>query len=124
VRTLFLAGVDIHYMSNITGHGWRKLMRSKKELTYKINLMPENPAPVFRFIQEQSGMSEEKMYATFNMGMGFAFYIPRDDLAKALGALQKTGWPARLAGHVEIGPKQVIIKPKDIVFEADSLNIR
>lgn len=124
VRSLFEAGVDIHYMVNVTGHGWRKLMRANRELTYVLAFTAENQPPVFDFIQQHSGKSDEEMYGTFNMGMGFAFYIPDKDFAKALKVLQSRGWPARLAGHVEEGPKRVIIKPKDIVFEADSLNIR
>ena len=30
VEDLFDSGVDVHYMVNITGHGWRKLMRADK----------------------------------------------------------------------------------------------
>jgi phosphoribosylformylglycinamidine cyclo-ligase len=123
VRSLFEAGVDIHYMANITGHGWRKLMRAERELTYVINIPPQ-PQPVFEFIQRHSDKSDKEMYATFNMGMGFALYVSSDDMIKALKALQDRDWPARLAGHVEEGPRQVIISPKNIVFESDSLNIR
>lgn len=124
VRSLFEAGVDIHYMANITGHGWRKLMRADKDLSYVISFLAERPPAVFDFIQKKSGMTDEQMYKTFNMGMGLAIYINRDHLQPALKTLQDKGWAARLAGHVEEGPKRVIIKPKDLVFEADSLKLR
>lgn len=123
VRSLFRDGVDIHYMANVTGHGWRKLMRAEKDLTYVLNL-PPRPQPIFDFIQERTGVSEEEMYKSFNMGMGFGIYVARNDLSKALSTLQGRGWPARLGGHVEAGPKQVIIGPKGITFKADSLEIR
>lgn len=124
VRSLFQAGVDIHYMANITGHGWRKLMRADRELTYVMAFTPENQSPVFDFIQHYSGKTDEEMYGTFNMGMGFAIFVSGEHLARSLKALQSGGWVARLGGHVEEGPRQVIIKPKNIVFEEDSLKIR
>lgn len=124
VRSLFATGVDIHYMANITGHGWRKLMRANRDLTYVMAFTAEHIPPVFDFMQQQSGKSDEQMYGTFNMGMGFAIFVPGEHLAGSLRTLQSGGWAARLAGHVEEGPRQVIIKPKNIVFEEDSLKIR
>jgi len=48
-RDYFKEGIDIHYMVNITGHGWRKLMRAKRDFSYIIEKVPE-PQPVFKFI--------------------------------------------------------------------------
>lgn len=124
IRSLFESKVDVHYMANITGHGWRKLMRANKKLTYVVSLLPERMPLVFNFIQERSGKSDKEMYGTYNMGMGFAIFVGRDDAVKALGVMQARGWNARLAGHVEEGPKRVIIRPKDIVYEAEDLAIR
>src|SRR5260221_8900450 len=36
VKDTLDAGISIHYISNITGHGLRKIMRAKKEVTYRI----------------------------------------------------------------------------------------
>ena len=33
IQNLFDVGVDIHYMADITGHGWRKIMRHNKKFT-------------------------------------------------------------------------------------------
>lgn len=123
VRLLFQAGVDIHYMANITGHGWRKLMRANRELTYVMDFIPEQQ-PLFDFIQEQSGKSDEQMYGTFNMGMGFAVYLAAEDTPSSLKMLQSRGWAARLGGHVEVGPKRVVIEPKGLTYESDTLEIR
>lgn len=123
IRSLFRAGIDIHYMANITGHGWSKLMRANRDLTYVASLLPQ-PQPVFEFIQEHSGYSDEDMYSKFNMGAGFAVFVARDHLGQALKTLQDNGCAARLLGHVESGLKRVVIEPKEIVFEAEKLNIR
>ncbi|MBI4129780.1 phosphoribosylformylglycinamidine cyclo-ligase [Candidatus Roizmanbacteria bacterium] len=118
VRDLFEAGVDIHYMVNITGHGWMKLMRANREFTYVIDHIPQ-PQPVFQFIQEQSHNTDTTMYETFNMGAGFALYMPEKDVADAQQiALDNHSLQTLRAGHVVEGPRQVIIKPKNIVYKA------
>ena len=53
VSDLFGHDVDIHYMVNITGHGWRKLMRADRDFTYTIDSVPA-PQPEFSYIQSVS----------------------------------------------------------------------
>ena len=40
---LWADGVPVRYASHITGHGLRKLMRADRELTYRIERLPEVP---------------------------------------------------------------------------------
>ncbi|MCX6724270.1 MAG: AIR synthase related protein [Candidatus Staskawiczbacteria bacterium] len=49
------AGIDIHYAVNITGHGWRKLMRSMRSFTYVIERLPAQ-FPIFDFIQRHGSI--------------------------------------------------------------------
>lgn len=123
-RDLFEAGIDIHYMVNITGHGWRKLMRANRDLSYVIEQVPQ-AQPVFGFIQEHSGNDDEEMYSNFNMGVGFAIFMPDKDVESAQRiAIEKYGWRSGRAGYIEKGPKQVIIKPKSLIYSADTLDLR
>lgn len=123
-RDLFEAGIDIHYMVNITGHGWRKLMRANRNLSYVIDKIPE-PQPVFKFIQEQSGNNDTEMYGNFNMGAGFAIFIPQESVPLAQKiAKEKHGFNSWRAGYVEEGQRQVVIKPKNIVYKGETLGIR
>lgn len=123
IKNLFESGIDIHYMVNITGHGWRKLMRANKDFTYLITLIPQIPL-IFQFIQEHSGSNDYDMYATFNMGAGFAIYLPKDQVAKAQEIAQKNNFKTWEAGEIKQGEKQVVIEPKNIVFKAETLNLR
>lgn len=123
VNDLFEAGVKIHYMVNITGHGWRKLMRANKEFTYVIDNIP-TPQLIFDFIQKHSGNNDYEMYGNFNMGAGFAIYLPEKYLEKAQQIAKKNNFRSWKAGRVEKGSKQVIIKPKNITFKAGSLGVR
>ncbi len=123
IENLFNEGINIHYLSNITGHGFRKIMRAKEEFSYVIEILPEVDE-LFKFIQENSGMSDEDMYGTFNMGAGFAIILPETESEKAAEIITDAGFKAILAGHVEQGEKQVIVKPLNITFKSESLNIR
>lgn len=123
VKDLFEQGLDIHYMINITGHGWRKLMRANREFTYLITQIPPIP-PIFQFIQENSGSSDSDMYATFNMGAGFAIFLPEDQVEKAQLISQKHNLKSWKAGYIEDGERKVIIQPKNIIFEGKTLALR
>lgn len=123
VQNLFKAGIDIHYMVNITGHGWRKLMRANRNFSYLIEKIPK-VQPLFDFIQKYSGNSDEEMYGTFNMGAGFAVFVPQRYVKKTLEIVKKNKFKALNAGVVEKGKKQVIIKPKNIIFKGETLDLR
>lgn len=123
IQNLFDEGINIHYLSNITGHGFRKIMRAKEEFSYIIENLPEVDE-LFKFIQENSGMSDEDMYGTFNMGAGFAIMLPNEEAEKAVEIIKQAGFNSWIAGKVEEGEKQVIIKPLNITFKSESLNIR
>lgn len=123
VKALLEAKLDLHYMVNITGHGWRKLMRATQAFSYVINEVPPASAE-FAFMQEQSGAENKEMYGNFNMGAGYAVYVAADQAQKVVDIAAKCGLKAWIAGTVEEGGKQVVIKPLDITFAGDSLGIR
>jgi len=123
VRDVFEADVFPHYMVHITGHGWRKLMRAKKNFTYVINQLPDQ-LPIFKFIQEKSGNNDKEMYETFNMGAGFALFTNAKDAEKIIEIARENNLKAWNAGIVETGEKQVIINPKNITFNEESLQVR
>ncbi|MBI2031512.1 MAG: phosphoribosylformylglycinamidine cyclo-ligase [Candidatus Levybacteria bacterium] len=124
INDLFEQGIDIHYMVNITGHGWRKLMRAKEDFTYTINSIPA-PHSVFHFIQEQSGNDDKEMYGNFNMGAGFAIFLPPKDVARAIEVARNNHSMHVLdAGFIRTGKRQVLIKPKNITFRGKTLSLR
>lgn len=123
VRALFDAGLDIHYLSNITGHGWRKLMRGRPAFTYNMVTIPP-VAEIFIFIAEQTGNDMAEMYGNYNMGAGYAVYLPHSDALEAQKIASSFGLESWLSGTVGTGPKQVIIESQDIIFAADTLEVR
>jgi phosphoribosylformylglycinamidine cyclo-ligase len=120
---LFALGVRPHYAVNITGHGWRKLMRHPAELRYAIRSVPPVP-PVLDFLRSRGGMSDRDAYGTFNMGAGFALFVARGDVAKTLAAAEDVGLAAWHAGGVEAGAKSVVIEPLGVQYQAADLHLR
>ena len=122
-EALFEAGVAVRYLANITGHGWRKLMRHPGTFTYRITRIPPVP-PVLQFMTEQAGLDPSDSYGSLNMGAGFAVFVPERDAAKTVEISGRLGVKAYGAGTVEAGKKRVIIEPLNIVFEGASLDLR
>jgi len=123
IQDLFANGVDIHYVSNITGHGLRKIMRAKGEFTYVIEKMFE-PLEIFGAIQKYAELSEEEMYGTYNMGMDYALFVTPEDVTKTLEIIKTNNFEGIDAGYIEQGERKVILKPKNIVFKAKTLDLR
>ncbi len=129
IQDLLDENVDIHYVSNITGHGLRKLMRSKRELSYVVEKLFE-PQAVFSFIQEHANLSDEEMYGTYNMGQDYALFLPEQDVQQAQEIITKNGFESLDAGYLEEGERKVILNEKylpagrQVTFAGESLDLR
>jgi len=122
-EALFRAGIRVRYAVNVTGHGWRKLMRHRADLTYRIQRLPEVPA-VLKFLQREAGLDARGAYATFNMGAGFAVFVPPEDAERTVAVARKAGVESWIAGSVETGPRRVVIEPLDVEYAGDELGVR
>jgi phosphoribosylformylglycinamidine cyclo-ligase len=130
IRECLDRGINIHYAVNVTGHGWRKLMRAKEPFAYVIERLPNCP-PIFDFIQRHGPVDDDEAYGNLNMGAGFALYVAQRDVSKVLEANEavkamNTANSFRVfqAGHIERGEKKVLIKPKNLEYRGESLGVR
>lgn len=122
-EALAAEGIIARYAANITGHGWRKLMRHPGAYTYRMHTLPEVPA-VLRFIQQYAGIDDREAYGNLNMGAGFALFVSAQEAERVVAIAHAHGVPACIAGRVETGPKQVVIEPLGLTFGADDLHVR
>jgi phosphoribosylformylglycinamidine cyclo-ligase len=122
VRALLESSVAVRYLSHITGHGLLKLMRPRRELTYKVAWLPAVPE-VLAFLVEQTEMSSAAAYSTFNMGCGFAVYCAARSGEEVVGIASGLGLSARVAGAVEEGPRRVVLEPIGVVFESADMDL-
>lgn len=122
-EALFKAGIMPHYCANITGHGWRKLLRHPAAYTYRIDRIPPVP-PVLSFIQQHAKQDDREAYSTLNMGAGFALFVGPADAQRTVEVAKSVGIDALIAGRVEAGPKRLLIEPLGIEFADDALQLR
>lgn len=126
--------IPLHYGVHITGHGWAKLLRSPKSLTYVIERVPEVPE-LFKLIQDMSPevsqererMSDKEMYKTFNMGAGFVVYVANRWTGRVIEIAEKHHVHAFVAGYVtksQGNDRYVYIRPKNISFGSEDLKVR
>jgi phosphoribosylformylglycinamidine cyclo-ligase len=88
-----LARTRPHAIVHITGGGFfENIPRVLPEgLGARVNLGTWDAPPIFRFIQDSSGMNDEEIFSTLNMGIGLIFIVPPSGRAAALEALEKAG---------------------------------
>jgi len=115
VRNVFEANLEVHYMVNITGHGWRKIMRANKKVSYVVHDVPPVPEE-FEFIKERAQVENYEMYGNFNMGAGFAFILPEKHARQLIDIAKVLELKAWAAGTVEQASGD-----KEVVFTAPAL---
>ena len=123
VQDLLDAAIDIHYITNITGHGLRKIMRARGKSTYIVEKLFE-PQEIFLFIQKYANLSDMEIYQTLNMGQDYAIFLESKDVKNAQKIISKNKLESLDAGYVQKGPRRVIIKPKNLIFKSETLDLR
>ncbi|HVB00143.1 MAG TPA: AIR synthase-related protein [Acidimicrobiales bacterium] len=123
VEALLLASVDVHYLSHITGHGLRKLMRADVDFTYHLTQLPEVPEAL-SFLATEAGLSAHEAYGTLNMGAGFAVYVPKGIGEQVVSVARANGLRALVAGVVMNGARAVILEPIGVSFSSEELELR
>ncbi len=95
----------VHGVSHITGGGfYENIPRCLPQgLSAKIDKSALNIPPIFSLLQEKGGIPERDMFNTFNMGVGMALIVDKEDVVKAVTALDAAGQSARVIGEVVSG---------------------
>ena len=76
---------EVNACAHVTGGGLRNLTRMG-EFHYEVEDPFEVPE-IFDFIQDCGGISDEEMYQTFNMGIGFVMAVSPEDAKAAAEAI-------------------------------------
>ena len=103
---------DVRGMANITGGGLRNLLRLKKGVGFEID-DPMKPPNIFRVMQELGNVSNEEMYQTFNMGMGYCIVVPADSAGEAVKACGKG---AKVVGQA-VGKERISVPDMDLIYK-------
>ena len=105
-----LKKIKVHGIAHITGGGfYENLPRAYGEnLSAHIHKGTWNILPIFDLIQEKGNVSEHDMFNTYNMGIGMAVVVAKDDAEKALASLHEDGIEAVVIGEMIEGDHSVV----------------
>ena len=105
-----LKQADVHAIAHITGGGFQEnLPRAFGEgLQAVINKGSWNIPAIFPLIQKTGNISEHDMYNTFNMGVGMALFVSKEEAENVLSILKEHDVEASLIGHIEEGEGGVV----------------
>ena len=100
--------VTVKGMSHITGGGFfENIPRCLPEgLSAKIEKAAVRTQPVFHMLQNRGGISEHDMFNTYNMGVGMAVIVAKEDADKAIAALD---CGAYIIGEITHGGERVTL---------------
>ncbi|HLE47890.1 MAG TPA: phosphoribosylformylglycinamidine cyclo-ligase, partial [Candidatus Thermoplasmatota archaeon] len=104
--------VDIHGLANITGGGLKNIPRVNPNVHYALT-DPLPVPPAFIALQRWGGVSDQEMYQTFNMGMGFAVIVAASQAKESLRVL-KAERP-KVVGEVRKG-RNVVHEPLKLEY--------
>jgi len=118
VQRLLAEKLAVTAIENVTGHGWSKIMRSSKPLCYRIREAPKY-LEVFQFIEQNSGVTRQRMHEVFNCGAGYAVFLETEnDAALALEICRSMKYDAVVAGEVEEAEtRRVVVEPYGFSLE-------
>jgi len=97
--------VQIKGISHITGGGISDNLPRilPKGIQAEIDTGQWSLPPIFQLLQEKGQISQEEMFATFNMGIGMVLVISPSELGATLSCLEDLKQPAFVIGKVMAG---------------------
>jgi phosphoribosylformylglycinamidine cyclo-ligase len=125
IQDILAAGIQPTNVEPISGHGWQKIMRSKKSFRYVIHDVLPVPE-IFKFVEKVSKSSQKDMVKIFNYGLGLAIFVSDKDYAeKVIKIAKKNKLNAILGGEVQKSDKrEVVIEPFGITLESDEFLLK
>jgi len=125
IQDILSAGIQPTNIEPISGHGWQKIMRSKKPFRYLIHDVLPVPE-IFKFVEKASKTPQKEMLKIFNYGVGLAIFVASEEDAKhVIKIAKKNKLNAISAGEVQKSEKrEVVIEPFNIILKSDQFLIR
>lgn len=104
--------VNVKGIAHITGGGFIENIPRifPKGIGCEIWMRSYEVPPVFKIMQEKSGISDEQIYNTFNMGIGMVVCVSKRDAEKTMEILRSTGEECCVIGKAIKGSGVKLIK--------------
>ncbi len=106
-----LEEVPVKGLAHITGGGIRKLKQLNSKVGYKLDNWPDIP-PIFTYLQERGNITNQEMFKTFNMGIGFVIAVSKIQT----NAVQKVLPDAIRLGAVTTG-REILVEKYGVKYK-------
>lgn len=97
--------IDIKGMAHITGGGFvenlPRMLPAGVGAAVKLDTWKVHP--IFSLLQKKGQISTQEMYQIFNMGIGLAVIVKREDAERAVAHFKKSGEEAYIIGEIVAG---------------------
>jgi phosphoribosylformylglycinamidine cyclo-ligase len=110
VREMMDAGLRVKALAHITSTGFLNLNRAAAPAGYVLDKLPQ-PGAVFQLIQKHGAISDEDMYFTYNMGIGFCVILAPEDVDAAHAIALKNGAQSYTIGYTINDPEKKVHIP-------------
>jgi phosphoribosylformylglycinamidine cyclo-ligase len=104
------AGIDIHGMAHITGGGIPENLPRCLGAGQSVQIEPNSWVipPIFQWLAQAGQVSDESMFNTFNMGIGFVVLVPPEQAEQAIEWFESQGIAAYNIGKVIEGTGELV----------------
>jgi phosphoribosylformylglycinamidine cyclo-ligase len=103
--------LKIKALAHITSSGFLNLSRADADVTYVLDSLPE-PNPIFRLIQHHGGVTDEEMFFTYNMGIGFCVIVSPEDVDAVRSIARSHGVESEVIGRTVNDPRKEVRLPQ------------
>lgn len=110
VREMLDAGLRVKALAHITSTGFLNLNRATAPMGYVLDKLPD-PPPIFHLLQRHGAISDEDMYFTYNMGIGFCIVLAPEDADAVHSIAHKHNSQSFTIGHTVKDPDKKVHIP-------------
>jgi phosphoribosylformylglycinamidine cyclo-ligase len=109
-----LGKTDVRALAHITSDGFLNLARIEARVGFDIETLLPVP-PVFDLIAQEGRITDEDMFLTYNMGVGFVAIVPESEAETAVKISEALGIGAMILGRCTDDPDQTVhVRPKNL----------
>ena len=112
IRETMESGIRLDGIAHITGGGLfdnvPRILPKDVNAVFRKNDIPDVP-PIFKLITEEGNIPDSEAYRVFNMGVGMVWFVPPEDVDRALAICRKNNRRAFVFGEITAGERKSLV---------------
>ncbi len=112
IRQAMQEGLRLDGIAHITGGGLfdnvPRILPKDVNAVFRKNDIPSVP-PIFKLITEEGNIPDSEAYRVFNMGVGMVWFVPQEDVERALQICKENSYQAFVFGEITAGERKSLV---------------